>query len=194
MKSIFFALAALAMATTAQANVILDTGVGNAPWTTQVDLTSIPTGIWINATAPAKWVGKTANDGNISSGAAPGPYTFTLPIGTYASGPGTFSLNYAADNAISWSIDDGGTLSGPGCAGPDCFTISSGAPFALTGTYGANSILTASITNTGSVNTPMGFLVQGGVAISNSAVPEPSTYAMVAIGVAGILLSLKRRA
>jgi hypothetical protein len=63
----------------------------------------------------------------------------------------------------------------------------------LTGTYSATSVLTATVTNNGTLANPTGLLVQG-LATSNSEVPEPSTYAMVAIGAVGVLVARRRRA
>lgn len=191
-KFALFAMAALALASAAQAAVILDTGVGNAPWTTQVDLSPIPGG-WYSPTAPSKWVGQTATDGDPNVGAAPGVYVYTLALGTYGTGPGTFSLTYVVDDSIVWSISDGGTLAGADTCGPNCWSSIFGAPYTLTGTYSATSVLTATVTNNGTLANPTGLLVQG-LATSNSEVPEPSTYAMVAIGAVGVLVARRRRA
>ena len=177
----------MTMASTAWGSVSIDTT--DAPWLVNISpvvaITPIP-GAWVSS---AKWVGTSAADG--STGVAPGDYVFTLAIGGYANGPGTFALNYSGDNNVVWSIDGGGTLSGAtSCTSGTCFT----SLFVLSGTYGANSVLTATVTNLPPGTNPMGLLVTGGTATSASEVPEPSTYAMVAIGAAAVFISRFRRA
>lgn len=192
-------MAMFTMATSAWAAPIpLDTGV--APWFVNTggpsvavtNITSVP-GAWLPAVNPRQWVG-TAADSN----AAPGTYTFTLDIGTYVNdaGGGTFTLSYAADNSVTWTISNG-SLGGTDICNTglpsNCFQASAGAPRALTGSFASNSVLTATVVNNPSGSNPMGLLVEG-TAVGASEVPEPSTYAMITIGALAVALSRYRRA
>ena len=177
------------------ATISISTGV--APWLVNgnpaVNLSVIPVGIWINNFGDGRWVGATASDGNPSVGAAPGAYTFTFNIGAFFGGPGNLALQYAADNSVAWSISSG-SLSGAtncGSGNPlgDCFTSAGGAPRTLSGTFASTSILTATVVNGSTATNPLGLLAVG-TASDESAVPEPSTFAMLAFG--GLLLAATR--
>jgi hypothetical protein len=156
---------------------------------------TIPTGIWIANFGDGVWVGPTATAGGIleGQGAPAGVYTYTLNIGALLGTSGNFTLQYAADNGVTWTINNGGTISGATvCASPDCFRASNGAPRSVSGTLTATSVLTATVTNDllgGGINNPTGLLVVG----TASNVPEPSTYAMLGLGGAALLLSRLRR-
>jgi hypothetical protein len=177
--------------------ITISTGTA-APWLVNGNPvaveTVLSTPIWINNFGDGRWVGTTVNDGNPSIGIAPGTYTFTLAIGSYLGGAGTFSLQYAADNSVQWTLS-GGTLGGStqcdSVLNPssDCFQNVSGAPRTLTGTFGAGSVLTATVVNGGSTANPMGLLVVGN-ADPVGAIPEPSTYAMLTLG--GVAVAVAR--
>jgi hypothetical protein len=146
---------------------------------------------WINNFGDGKWVGTTATDGSLSSGANPGTYTFSLNLGPLG-GIGTFDLQYAADNIVSWSISNGSLLGTTTCVGnpdlTDCFGSAAGAPRSLSGTFNVNSILTATVTNgknSDPVN-PMGLLVVG-----TANVPVPTSLALLALGGAALAASRK---
>lgn len=198
-KSPLALLGLVALATSAFAAPIT-ISTGPAPWLVNgnpvVAETNIP-GVWINNFGDGVWVGTTVGDA--ATGAAPGSYTFTLNIfaRTGGVGPGSFSLQYAADNAVTWSISNG-TLAGTtsctaGTPNSDCFQAAGGAPRSLTGTYGAGSILTATVVNGGSSLNPMGLLVVGTANLDPSGVPEPSTYAMFTLGGSALALARLRR-
>ncbi len=159
--------------------------------------TTIPTGIWIANFGGGSWVGPTASAGDPATGFAPGTYTYTLNIGAYFGGAGSFSLQYATDNSVAWTLSAGslgGTTSCNSVLNPDsnCFQSSAGAPRTLTGNFASNSILTATVvngTNTPVANNPTGLLVVG----TGSDIPEPSTYAMFGMGIAAIAFARSRR-
>jgi hypothetical protein len=120
------------------------------------------------------WIGVTP-----SGFAPPGTYVFTLEIGTLIATSGTFSLSYGADNSVTWTITNGslsGTLS---CLNPSGDCSGPGAsptlvPASLSGTFNANSILTATVVNDGGTANPMALFAAG----SATAVPEPSTVVL----------------
>ena len=182
--------------------ITISTGTA-APWLVNgnpvVVETTIAIPIWINNFGDGRWVGTNANDGNPSIGALPGTYTFTMALSIYAGGAGTgvFSFQYAADNAVTWTISNGTLAGTTSCtvATPesDCFQAASGAPRSLTGTYGAGAILTATVVNGGTSPNPMGLLVVGTADADPSGIPEPSTYAMITLGGAAIAFARLRR-
>ncbi len=186
------------------APITISTGTA-APWLVNgnptLSLTTIPTGIWINNFGDGVWIGPNSTSGNPAIGEAPGTFVYQLGLGSYFGGTGAFSLQYAADNSITWSISNGslgGTTSCDAVLSPnsDCFQASGGAPRTLTGIFAANSILTATIVNGTNPadpnrNNPTGLLAVG--TADNSTVPEPSTYAMFAMGIAAIAFARRRR-
>lgn len=186
-KSVLLTLSALAFSFSASAASI-STGV--AGWLVNGIPVAVETTLavpsWINNFGDGKWVGTTANDGSFSVGANPGTYTFTLLMAAYAGGPsGAFSLQYAADNTVAWTISGGGSLSGAtACSGDptttDCFGSTAGAPRTLSGLYAATSLLTATVVNGGTSLNPMGLLVVGTATPAN--VPLPSSLAILALG------------
>ena len=162
-----------------------------APWlvngnpTTAISPLAVP--FWINNFGDGSWVGTSAGDG-ISNAA--GTYTYTLNIGSYIGTAGTLSLQYAADNSVSWGITNGSLSGATSCAGPDCFSTVGGAPRSLTGTFAADSVLTATVVNL--ADSPQGLLAVG-TASDFSQVPEPASVTMIAIGGAAIALARLRR-
>lgn len=182
----------------------LSTGV--AAWTVNGNpvavLSPIATPFWISNFGDGRWVGATSNDGNVVSGANSGSYVFSLNFSGFTSGPGTFDLQYSADNSVSWSITHG-TLSGATVCGlADCFSAIAGAPRSISGSFAANSILTASVTNIGSGKSPMGLLAVGTYVASAepggpgaAPVPEPMTWVMMVSGfaVTGGAVRLRRQ-
>lgn len=169
----------MGMVSCLRANTIsLNTGTGGAPWTVQSAYGNVlmvigsPNAAWATATAalaPAQWVGV-----NSAGAGGPGTYTYQLSLGSLFGGSGNFSLRYSADNAVGWSITNG-TLSGttqcqPGNADGNCFT----GVHAMSGTFAATSVLTATVTNG---LDPTGLIVQG-----TATVPEPSAAALLLVG------------
>jgi PEP-CTERM motif len=186
LKSLILGMVALASSAFAAP---INTGTGGAPWLVNgnpaVVETSIASPFWIGAVG--QWIGAGANDGNISSTAAAGTYVYTLNLSALVPGGGSLSLQYAGDNNVVWTIT-GGTLSGAtSCTTNDCFSSNNGAPRSISGTFGAASILTATVTNT--AVGPTGLMVVG----TASNVPEPSTYAMLGLGGAAMLFARLRR-
>ena len=143
------------------------------------------------------WVGRTAGGGNFAvptDGSQVGVYVYTLAIGGLNTG--SFIAQYAADNNIAWTISGGGSLGGTtSCGVPsatdndDCYSTLR----TLTGTgITASTIITATVRNGPQGATgpnPSGLLVRGDV----SPVPEPSTYAMLALGGVAVALARLRR-
>jgi hypothetical protein len=146
--------------------------------------TPIP-GTWILLPG-AVWVGATVNDGSTFLGglAAPGVYVYTLKIGALFQSGGSFSLQYAADNTVAWSVSNGSLAGQTSCQQLDCFSTAR----SLSGNFSANSVLTATVVNGDFGLNPTGLTVAGNA----FAMPEPSSYALMAIG-GGLLAFRKRR-
>lgn len=155
-----------------------------------VAISPIAAPFWISNFGGGSWVGTTSNDGNLAGSTAAGTYTYTLNIGAVIGTAGTLSLQYAADNTVAWSISNGSLSGDTLCSSPDCFTSVGGAPRSLTGTFAANSILTATVNNLDPG--PTGLLVAG-EASAFSPVPEPGSVTMIAIGGAALALARLRR-
>ncbi len=183
-RLILSGLFATALASSAWGATI-DSGV--APWLYNGDPASVitfplPVGSWVGATPPAAWIGPTT--ATVQPG---GTYVFTLALGNLLGEAGSFSLQYSVDDFVTWTISNG-TLGGfTTCGnGDDCYFQL----HTLTGTFAADSILTATIVNNFDlgVDNPMGLLVQGSA--DANAVPEPSTYALMSL--AGAVAFLAR--
>lgn len=175
---------------------------GAASWSVNGNPAVVETGVlptfpggWVQNFSDGRWVGTTASDGNfglptdgaLANGAI---YTFSLNLGAVVPAGGSFSLQYAADNAVTWSITNGSlagdTTCGSGNINADCFSSLR----TLTGTFSSTSTLFASVVNgpTGvGTRTPMGLLAVGVTA----PVPEPSSWALFALG--GVSLVFARR-
>lgn len=185
-RTTLLTLGLLAMATTAfGAPLRISTGTA-APWLVDgnpvVAESPIATPYWINNFGDGVWVGTAAGDGNLAGGAAGGVYTFTLNIGAYFGLPGSFNVQYSADNNVSWSITNGTLGGSTACGG--CYDLVHN----LNGTFNADSVLTATVTNADHPS-PMGLIVVG----EGDSIPEPSTYAMFATGAVAILAARIRR-
>jgi hypothetical protein len=208
MKKITLAALTLALAPALFADpTSISTGV--APWAVNgnpvfaVDLTQLQllSTTWIPNFGDGVWIGPSTTSGNYlntGDGAAPGSYVYTLAIGALMGGSGTFSLKYASDDTVGWSINMGSFTSG--VASTTCTTFgtcwsSPTAPITLTGTFSAMSVLTATVVNLGSVWNPSGFLAVGTATLNGnvSPIPEPSTYAMLLLGAAGVAASRLRK-
>ncbi len=100
------------------------------------------------------------------------------------------TLQYAADNAVAWSITNGSltgtTDCGAGSPNATCYTSTN----TLGVTFAADSVLTATVENEGlPEGSVMGLMAQG----AYDPVPEPGTYALVLLGGAGIAAARSRR-
>lgn len=165
-----------------------------APWMVNgnptVEISPIAAPFWIANFGGGAWVGTTAGDGNLIGSTAPGTYTYTLNVGALIGTSGFLSLQYAADNTVAWTISNGSLSGDILCSSPDCFTSVGGAPRTVTGTFAADSVLTATVVNLDPG--PTGLLVAG-EASEFSPVPEPASVTMIAIGGAAIALARLRR-
>lgn len=162
----------------------LSLSTGLAPWLVNgnpgVVLNPVP-GTWVDGLGNGQWIGTTSQDG---TGAEPGQYTFTLNIGALAGSDGLFSMAYAADDAVAWSITNGSLGGTTACVGPvTCAESLSG----LTGTFSANSVLTATVLNIDTARSPFGLLAEGRTLADPNPVPEPSSLALVALAGAALL-------
>lgn len=186
LASLTFCAAASALSIQAPTDSI-NTGV--ADWQVNGNnasqLSDIP-GPWLSGPTGVSWIGIETID------ASGGTYTFSLALGGTG---GTFSLNYAADNTVQWSITNGSLMGTMSCLGnPDnCFGSGAGAPRSLTGMFSAHSILTATVVNGNSnaQTNPMGLLAYG--TISHAAVPVPGSLALILIGTSAIAVVRARR-
>ena len=175
----------LSAAAASASGAVINSGV--APWQIEggpasVITNPLPPSTWA-AAPPAAWIGFDSETSQSS-----GEYVFSIAIGAYLGSGGSFAFNFAADNTIQWSITNG-TLDGDvTCTnGGDCYSRLR----YLTGTFSADSILTATIINDEDDlgPNPSGLLVQG-VAVDT---PEPGTYALFSIaGAAGFYLRRRR--
>jgi hypothetical protein len=170
------------------------TGVGGAYSAVVNEVgTPIVNGGWVQNPVGSEWVGTTATDGQFgTTGGLPGTYVYRLAIGAVHGGPGSFVLNYAADNGINLYIGNlAGTVlanvasCGPGDGDAVCFTSFRNA----SGVFGASDYLYAVVVNGGTARNPTGLLVVG----ETSVIPEPSTYAMLALGGAALAFARLRR-
>lgn len=166
---------------------------------------------WVAAPSGSAWVGQSATDGNVNGfgctqgaqncGAVAGTYVYTL---TFAGGlGGTLNFGFASDNFMSSvTVTQGATTIYN-------FTNAGGASnqASLTNTgllnYGAGGTvtITATVVNSGLTQVvtdrnPSGFLVSGtGNSIDNpgNVIPEPSTYAMLGLGLTALAAARMRR-
>jgi hypothetical protein len=159
--------------------------------------TPIFPGGWIDP-SPAQWIGTTANDAQFVTGALPGTYVFRLALGVIQGGAGIVNFQYAGDNSVMlWIGNSAGvqsaTVATCDTAGDasDCYTSLRTA----SASFGATDYLYATVVN-GDINTtnrnPMGFLAIGATT-DPAPIPEPSTYAMLALGGVAIGLARLRR-
>lgn len=193
MKQRLFAFALLAAATAASAGATtISISTGFAPWKvdniSSVVETSLPSA-WVAPYGDAKWIGSKASD----SSAAKANYTFayTLNIGALAGMAGTFNLQYAGDNNVSWAISNGTVTGATTCLTGTCYGSTGAAPLAISGTFSTTSVITAWVYNAGSTDNPAGLMAAGTATYGSSAVPEPSTYSMIMIG--GGLIAMARK-
>jgi hypothetical protein len=153
-----------------------------------------PTG-WVANPVGSEWIGTSATSGQFLPGGtgAPGTYVYRLAIGPLLGSQGLLNFRYAADNAVNfWLGTAGGTListlsdCGAGDGNAGCFTALS-AP--VISTFAATDYLYATVVNGGTGPNPTGLLVVG----STEVVPEPSTYAMLALGGLAVGIARLRR-
>ena len=147
----FSLLAAAFASNLAAAPLPISTGSA-APWLVNgnpvVLQSPLAVSFWIGSCSDGKWVGTTSSDGNLAGGASPGTYTFSMNIGAYFGAAGVLSLQYAADNNVNWSITNGSLAGSTSCVTENCFSAVGGSPRSLTGSFSANSTLTATVVNT----------------------------------------------
>lgn len=185
----------------------LNSGNALGAVTSAVTLTgSLPT-VWVAPPVGAAWIGQTATDGNETSGqcttanggtscgAQPGTYTYTLSFVNALGGTLT-GFQYTADNSVQITITDANGTLYTNTSGANAHTalISAGNL-----NWVGNLLITAVVTNAQlaspfqDLRTPSGFLATGDVSLNAEGVPEPSTYAMLGLGGAAMLLARLRR-
>lgn len=186
-----------------------------------VNLGATPNGVWLPAPGGSQWVSTVATDGLLSTTTGiPGTYLFTLSIATPALG-GSLNYQVAADNQgtvrvlldgvpISTFSHPGNLLTDAGSSAQGCAFLPAGSnlclpaatsqgmvgPGAILFSAGGAGVLTieATVINSEPPNpSPIGFLLTGNADVNTAViVPEPSTYAMAAIGLGMILAGRKR--
>ena len=201
-KGLVTGLCALTLTTVAQAQLLTSTGQissggldsrwqistdGGGAWTA-ASLVPSPPSVW--ATVPSgSWIAATSS-GSLGGGSYRARQQFTLNAGDVLS----FSMQCAVDNSLIGLFVNGTLVSGPTCG-----AFAFGAPMAFTMANFTTGLNTLEIRWTGD-NTTDGV----GVAISSlvynpgappnpNVVPEPSTYALMATGLIGLVGIGRRR-
>lgn len=150
-------------------------------------------GAWVPDSNIGLWISPTENQtypSNVPEGDAPGLYDYDAQLSTNFLVPTsiTISGSFAADNAVSLYIDGTQVTS---VAAPAYGSLTSFSyTFTLTHTGSYSVPIDFIVTNLDDVNgavNPTGLFVSGLKAVATSA-PEPSTWAMLFAGIAGLLV------
>lgn len=170
---------------------------------------------WANPFGGAQWVGQLSTDGQFSNGgsitcgspcgAVAGFYTYTFTFDGSLGGSLVID-GFTGDNGVrSLSVvqTNGATLysctaGGPGtlCAATHTQITASTGTLNFAALSGGLVTITAVVENiNGPGRNPSGFILSGTASTNDphSEVPEPSTYAMLAIGCIGMLVARVRR-
>jgi len=177
-----------------------DNGLGIGTSAAAVILSDpIPTGFgWAAEANGAEWIGQLTTDGNFGCpqqqtvcGAAPGTYVYTLTLSNVLAG--TLNFSFASDNAVTFRVlSNGGEVYNSGVQVGFALTT----PSAIA--YSAGTLVLEATVQNGyssglNVRNPTGLLVMGATTDNAPGVPEPSTYAMLGLGGAGLLVARMRR-
>ncbi|BDC48364.1 hypothetical protein F183_A06800 [Bryobacterales bacterium F-183] len=165
--------------------------VGNAAVLTG----TIPTAFgWANAFGDGQWVGQLATDGNFPApaGAQPGTYTYTLTLSNILAG--VLNFQFATDNAVTFrvlsngsEVYNSGVQVGFGLVSPAAVNYSAG-------TLVLEAVVQNGFSSGVNVRNPSGLLVVGATTDNQvPGIPEPSTYAMLGLGAAGMIVARMRR-
>lgn len=170
---------------------------------------------WAAPFSGAVWVGQLATDGQFSNGgsitcgtpcgATAGFYTYTYTFDGSLGGNLTLS-GFTGDNGVrSLTVSQTGganlygcTVGGPGtlCSGTQNSVTASTGQLNFIASAGRLITITASVQNLdGPGRNPSGFILAGTAFVNDpdSGVPEPSTYAMLGLGGAAMLIARLRR-
>lgn len=182
---------------------------GNAlnTYTSAVVLTGALPGVWVSAPVGSAWVGQVATDGNQTSGqclvvggantcgAQPGQYTYTLSFVNALGGTLT-GFQYTSDDSVSLTIADANGTLYSSTSGSSAFSalISAASSYNWVGSLTITAVVTNAVYAPAPLSlTPSGFLAVGDVTLNSETIPEPSTYAMLGLGGAAMLVARLRR-
>jgi hypothetical protein len=157
--------------------------------------------VWAQPADGAQWIAQRADDfdyrNEASYGAAPGVYTYTLNLGSVVAGS-LSNFRFASDDAVTVRILNNGTqiYNSGQRMGFGLYTEATTINFAAGTLVIEATVKNGLVLDNGqsrSIRNASGLLVMGTTQDAASGVPEPSTYAMLGIGGAGLLIARMRR-
>jgi hypothetical protein len=147
---------------------------------------NFPIGPWIADNSISRWITPTSNAADSFNPAAPGFFIYSLTFNLANASGASFSGQFASDNTVaSFTLNGNSIASGGDFATWTAFSASSGF---LTG---QNTILVTVENFAQNGGNPTGLNVE--FLTSVAGVPEPSTWAMMILGFAGIGFAAYRR-
>ena len=212
LKSTLIALVGLTLASSAFAVPI---GTGVASWTVNSAAVVVETANtlptlsgtgfnngWVeNMAGMGVWVGRTATSGSyqgLNSGDATGQYVYELALGALLGGSGGVTFQWAADNTGLVQVVNGAVVTTLDSCGVPSATNPTNNDTCYQTLRNVNAVVASSATilritvqngPTGGTPNPTGLIVKGDV----TATPEPSTYAMLALGGVAVAFARLRR-
>jgi MYXO-CTERM domain-containing protein len=143
---------------------------------------------WLANSSTSKWIGPIADQGGSMGEPAAGNYTYRLTFVCADSISGTCASTSLSGN---WTSDNIGTIlfngGSAGVSGSPDMSLAMFTPFGITGLVAGTNTLDFVVNNAGSSPTPSGLRVEV------SAVPEPGTMMLGALGLLAVGLLRRRR-